>query len=183
MDTIARFVEGVVEGRDPDLAGHLDRLGEAANEFSSRLGLSREESELLEMGARLHDIGKLSISESILNKPGRLTATEFSLVKQHAAIGFLLLTPLDLDPRINEIVHFHHENFDGTGYPQGLSGDGIPLLARVVRILDTFDAVTDDRPYKKGASKAQALQILQSEARLYDPELLNAFVELRTAGT
>lgn len=175
LEKISKFVAAIVEGRYPDLGEHHQRLGESALAFAKYLGCSAEETELLSVGARIHDIGKLSISEHILNKPARLTSAEFSLIKQHPEIGFKLLSPLKLDPRISEIVQFHHENFDGSGYPRGLGGEAIPLLARMTRIWDSFDALTMNRPYHKGVSREEALRLMQCEAHLYDPDLLKEF--------
>jgi putative nucleotidyltransferase with HDIG domain len=175
LERISKFVAGIVEGRDPDLGGHHKRLGENALAFAKHIGCSAEEMEVLSVGARIHDLGKLSISEHILNKPARLTAAEFSLVKQHTQIGFQLLDPLGLDPRISEIVHYHHENFDGSGYPTGLAGAAIPLLARMTRIWDSYDALTMDRPYHQGVSSEEALQLLQRDSHFYDPDLLKEF--------
>lgn len=178
LEKISDFVAGLIEGRDPDLGGHHQRLGGYANEFAKFIGCTAEETTLLSVGGCIHDIGKLSISEHILNKPTRLTATEFSLVKQHADIGFQLLAPLGLDARISEIVRFHHENFDGSGYPNGLTGTAIPLLARMTRIWDSFDALTSDRPYHQGVSNPEALRILEQDAHLYDSDLLIEFCRM-----
>lgn len=178
LERISKFVAGIVEGRDPDLGGHHQRLGKSAALFAKYIGCSPEDAELLSIGARIHDIGKLSISEHILNKPARLSAAEFSLVKQHTEIGYQLLGPLGLDPRISEIVYCHHENYDGSGYPQGLSGEAIPLLARMVRIWDSFDALTMNRPYHQGVSSEEALQVLQRGSHFYDPLLLKPFCKM-----
>lgn len=175
MEKITKFVARLVEGRDPDLAGHHDRLGDGADRFGKHLGLSAEEIHLLCVGARIHDIGKMSISDHILNKPSRLTAAEFSLVQRHTDIGADLLAPLELDPRINEIVRLHHENYDGSGYPDGLSGDKIPFFARLTRILDSFDAITTNRPYHQGASPEEALRRMERDSHWYDPDLLHQF--------
>jgi HD-GYP domain-containing protein (c-di-GMP phosphodiesterase class II) len=175
LERISTFVARLVEGRDPDLGGHLQRSGVGASQFGRQMGCSSEEIEILAVGGRIHDVGKLSISEHILNKPARLTETEFSLIKQHTEIGDRLLEPLGLDSRISEIVHYHHENFDGSGYPQGLAGEAIPFLARMVRIWDSCDALTMDRPYHQGVSRADALRILQRDERFYDPYLLKSF--------
>lgn len=175
LERITGFVARIVEGRDPDLGGHHQRLGRSALAFAKFTGCSPEETELLSVGARIHDLGKLSISEQILNKPARLTAAEFWLVQQHTVIGFQLLSPLGLDLRISEIVHFHHENFDGSGYPTGLAGAAIPLLARMTRIWDSYDALTVNRPYHQGVSSEEALRILQRDSRFYDPDLLKKF--------
>jgi len=178
MERISKFVAGIVEARDPDLGEHHQRLGEGAVWFAQHIGRSAEELEMLSIGARIHDIGKLSISERVLNKPGRLTASEFSLVKQHAEIGTQLLAPLGLDTRINEIVYHHHENYDGSGYPGGLAGTAIPPLARIVRIWDSFDALTTDRPYHKGVACEEALRLLVYESHCYDPTWLESFCKM-----
>lgn len=175
LDKISAFVEKIVEGRDPDLGGHLSRVGKNAGPLGRLMGCSSAEMEILAMGARIHDLGKLSISEHILNKPARLTETEFSLIKQHPIIGKQLLIPLGLDSRVSDIVHCHHENYDGTGYPQGLAGDAIPFLARIVRIWDSYDALTMDRPYHKGISPSEALHVLRRDERFYDAYMLKSF--------
>lgn len=180
LHRIAHFVSGIVDARDPDLAGHHSRMSETAAGFAGYLGMSMDDAEILSVGARIHDLGKLSISDHILNKPARLTSAEFSLVKQHTVIGSQMLAPLDLDPRIEEIVHFHHENYDGSGYPTGRFGEAIPTFARMIRILDSFDALTTDRPYHKGVSEREAVAILKRDSFLYDPELLKQFTEMIT---
>lgn len=175
LDRISQFVAGIVEGRDPDLGGHLQRLGKGSLKFGQHVGCSTEENQLLAVGAHIHDIGKLSISENILNKPARLTAAEFSLVKQHTGLGRQLLAPLGLDSRILDIVECHHENYDGSGYPHGLSGEAIPYLARMVRIWDSCDALTMNRPYHQGVPLEDALRIMENDAHFYDPYLLKSF--------
>ena len=178
LQRISRFVAGIVEGRDPDLGEHHQRLGDGAALFAKHIGCSEAEATLLSVGARIHDIGKLSISEHILNKPGRLTAAEFALVKQHSEIGTQLLAPLGLDPRISEIVYHHHENYDGSGYPRGFAGEAIPPLARIVRIWDSFDALVANRPYHQGVPIDEALRLLQRESHFYDPILFKSFCEM-----
>ncbi|HSB09839.1 MAG TPA: HD domain-containing phosphohydrolase [Blastocatellia bacterium] len=178
LERVSTFVAGLVEGRDPDLGAHHQRLREGTMLFAQYVGYSPEEAQLLSVGARLHDIGKLSISEHILNKPARLTAAEVNLVQRHALIGSQFVEPLGLDPRINEIVLYHHENYDGSGYPVGLVGEAIPVMARIVRIWDSFDALTITRPYQRAVSPAQALHQLQQRSQLYDPYLLKSFCEL-----
>jgi HD-GYP domain-containing protein (c-di-GMP phosphodiesterase class II) len=175
LDKLSAFVGKIVEGRDPDLGGHLSRVGKCVIPFGQVMGCSSAEIEVLALGARIHDLGKLSISESILNKPARLTEAEFSLIRQHPAIGKELLVPLGLDSRVSEIVHCHHENYDGSGYPQGLAGEAIPFLARIVRVWDSYDALTMDRPYHEGVSSNGALNILQRDERFYDSSILKTF--------
>lgn len=179
LDKVTQFVAGIVEGSDPELNGHMQRMGHTAAQFADTLGLTEDETQMLMVGAQVHDIGKLSINSYVLNKPGRLTNAEFFLIKQHCAYGQSLLTPLDLDPRIAEIVYHHHENFDGSGYPEGRANGNIPLLARIIRIVDSYDAITMDRPYHKGVSNEEALQILERDSHCYDPDLLERFCTLK----
>lgn len=175
LGKLSRFVDGIVEGRDPSLAEHHHRTSRAARQFGRHLGMGRGKIRLLEIALALHDFGKLSIPDSILHKPARLSSAEFSMVQQHPEFGHRMIEPLGLDPAINEIVLHHHENYDGTGYPAGLKGDGIPYFARVARILDSFDALTEDRPYHRGVPPEDALGILQRDERMYDPMLLATF--------
>lgn len=175
MEGTLQFISALVDGRDPELNGHQQRVARYTTSLAERVGCGADEIELATIGAQIHDIGKLSISEHVLNKPGRLTGAEFMLVKQHAEIGFTQIQLLGLDPRIDEIVRHHHENFDGSGYPAGLKGTAIPLLARIARIVDTFDALVMDRPYHKGVSDEEALAIIDRSAHCYDPDLLPEF--------
>ena len=174
-ESLLTFIAALVEGHDPDLSGHQQRVAIVSRKLAERAGCTADEIVCACIGAQVHDLGKLSISNQVLNKPGRLTRAEFTLVQQHAAIGYEQIRVLDLDPRIGEIVYSHHENFDGTGYPCRLAGTAIPLLARIARITDTFDAVTMDRPYHKGVSDEEALEILSRSARCYDPDLMSEF--------
>ncbi len=180
-EQISRFVAGIIESRDPDLGEHHHRLGESAVRFARHAGCSSEETAVLVMGARVHDIGKLAISDHILHKPARLTATELALVRQHAEMGHRLLSPLGLDARIPDAVYHHHENYDGSGYPEGLAGEAIPLAARILRILDSYDAMTETRSYRQGMPRAEALRRLQASAQHYDPRLLEIFFRISRA--
>lgn len=178
LNSIKEFITGIIDDRYPDLGGHQKRISENATLFARSIGLSHQDSNFLMIGAGIHDVGKISISDYILNKPAQLSRNEFSLVKQHTEYGYKLITPLKLDLSITEIVLYHHENFDGSGYPEGLSGENIPFLARITRILDSYDALTMDRPYHKGVSGEEALKVMRQESRSYDPYLLDSFSEM-----
>jgi len=178
LNSIYQFIAGIVEARYPDLAAHLFRIKEFVTLFAQYASLTVEETSILSIGAGIHDIGKLSISDYILNKPAKLSAIEFAIVQKHVDFGAKFLEPLNLDPRINEIVLYHHENYDGSGYPEKRAGDEIPYLARMVRILDTFDALTEDRPYHLGISYPDAIKVIHNESRLYDPRLLECFFDM-----
>jgi putative nucleotidyltransferase with HDIG domain len=127
-------------------------------------------------GALLHDIGKVEISRQILNKPNRLNSLEWDVFRQHTIWGAEIIDPLKSLHGVKEIVLYHHENFDGTGYPEGISGDNIPLGARILRIVDSYDAMTTDRPYKMAMSLDQALEELDRYSGIhYDPIILLEF--------
>jgi len=175
LDGITQFVHRLIDGRDPDLATHHTRSSNTAIDFCRRIGCMPAEIGLISVASGIHDVEKMSINEHILNKPAKLTKTEFDLVKQHPVIGARLLEPLDLEVKITQIVLYHHENFDGSGYPEGLRGEDIPYLARITRIIDSYDALTMDRPYHKGVSSMDAATILLKDSRFYDPLLLEPF--------
>lgn len=178
MDRIAKFVEGLVSYRDPDLAGHHHRIGEYAHDYALHLGYSVEDAATFKMSAEIHDIGKMAIPETILNKVSRLTPTELMIIRQHAGIGHELITPLGLDPCVRDAVLHHHENYDGSGYPAGMGGNEIPMFARMLRVCDSFDAITEDRPYHQGVSWLEALDIMERDERFYDSELLQEFISM-----
>lgn len=182
LESLSSFVAGLLEVHHPTLGEHQLRMGNHALEFAHHIGCSAADARLLSAGARLHDIGKLAVSQKILNKPGRLTAAELAEVRTHPDVGFALLRPLNLDARIGQIVRFHHENFDGTGYPCGLAGTRIPFLARAVRILDSYDALTSHRPYHSALPGPKALARLRRDAGFYDPDLLQRFCQMFDGG-
>jgi len=175
VERITDFVSGIVDSRFPDLTDHHGGVAELAVNLAKQIGCSFEKASKLSIAARAHDIGKLSISEHILNKVSRLTHAEISHIRQHAELGYNLLTPLRLGTTIENAVLHHHENFDGSGYPGELKGESIPLFARILRICDSFDALTANRPYHQGATHSDALTKLNDAARWYDPELLKSF--------
>ena len=169
------------EFRDDDTGQHTKRVGELAAQIASRLGLENARVELILRAAPLHDIGKIAIPDAVLLKPGKLSPEEFALMKTHAQIGAQLLShsnsPL---MRCAEIIaHSHHERFDGTGYPGALSGKNIPLEGRIVAIADVFDALTNERPYKKAWPLPKAVEEIQRSAGThFDPKVVSAFVSI-----
>jgi putative two-component system response regulator len=152
-----------IEARDSYTDGHCHRLAAYATALGRALGLAEEDIAALERGGFLHDIGKIGIPDAVLLKPGRLTAEEYELVKQHTIIGDRLCSGLRSLKRVRPIVRHHHERLDGSGYPDGLRGSHIPLLAQIMGIVDVFDATTTTRTYKVGASPEQALNELAQE--------------------
>jgi len=153
-----------VEARDQTTDGHCQRLARYAVRLGLELGLPAEEISALERGGFLHDIGKVGIPDAILLKPSRLTDAEFAIMKQHTVIGDRLCGELKSLRRVRPIVRYHHERLDGSGYPDGLTGSSIPLLAQIIGIVDVFDALTTARPYKPALSPERAYQELMIEA-------------------
>lgn len=134
--------------------------------------------EAIDAAAVVHDLGKLGIPDRLLQKPGPLTRDEYELVKQHVIIGADILSAVGI-PGLAVIVRHHHENWDGTGYPDGLRGEGIPIGARVLAIVDCYDALTSDRPYRRALSHAVAMTMIQERrGTMYDPEIADAFLRI-----
>jgi putative two-component system response regulator len=152
-----------IEARDPMTNGHCERLAKHAVRVGQAIGLPDEDLDALHRGGYLHDVGKVGIPDSVLLKPGPLTAEEFTLMKRHPDIGDKLCAPLQSLKRVRPIVRFHHERLDGSGYPLGLRGDEVPLLAQIVGVVDVFDALTSCRPYRGPWSPEDAAQYLLAE--------------------
>lgn len=154
-----------IEARDPYTDGHCQRLSLYATALGRALGLPADDIAALERGAALHDVGKVGVPDAVLMKPGRLTPDEFALMKQHTIIGDRLCGTLRSMSRVRTIVRHHHERLDGSGYPDGLVGDDIPLVAQITGIVDVFDALTTARPYKAALGFDAAAHELVAEVR------------------
>jgi putative nucleotidyltransferase with HDIG domain len=173
---VLRRMSTLLEARDPYTHGHSRRVARHAERIALELGLPGDLVAKIRAAALVHDIGKINLPRSILNKPGKLTDGEFALVKRHAADGAALVAALD-DPELTAIVRHHHERMDGTGYPDGVAGGDIPIGARVIAVADTFDAITSARAYRKPRTHKQAIEILQKEAGTQlDLAAVSAFV-------
>jgi putative nucleotidyltransferase with HDIG domain len=180
VDTITAFVNAI-ESKDPYLKGHSARVALYATEIALAMGMSPDQAQVVNRGAMLHDLGKLSIMDTILRKPSRLTPEEFALIKTHPAVGAKILEPLRFLQRESCAVRHHHERFDGTGYPDGLKGEDIPLVARVVTVADVFDAITSNRPYRTAASVEEArVEIARGRGSHFDPQVADAFATIPT---
>jgi putative two-component system response regulator len=169
-----------IEARDRYTEGHCQRLSSYASDFGRHLGFGEDDVTALVRGGFLHDIGKVGIPDAILLKPGRLTPEEYRVMQQHAAIGDRLCGELRSLRRVRPIVRHHHERLDGSGYPDGLRGDAIPLLAQLMGIVDVFDALTTARPYKPALSIPAAAQELAWEADRgwHRRDLVDTFIQL-----
>jgi putative two-component system response regulator len=166
------------ESRDDQTAGHVERMASMAAEIAVEMGICPAEVELLRRAARLHDIGKVSVPDSILLKSGKLTDSEFAIMREHAARGAHVLRGSRLPVLIcaEHIAHFHHERWDGNGYPEGLAGSAIPMCARIAAVADVFDALTSDRPYKDAwCLEAAWAEIHRTCGSHFDPRVVEAF--------
>lgn len=179
-ENIIYFMADIVEAKDSYTEGHTDRVSRYASMLGKELGLSGTEIDHLKQGGVLHDIGKIGIPDAILKKPGRLTTAEFEVIRSHPALGYKICGNLKSLRNILPIIRHHHERLDGSGYPDRLKGDQIPLLARIVAICDVYDALTSNRPYRSAMSVEKALQILRDEARrgYWDADFVELFTKL-----
>jgi len=167
------------EYRDPETGAHILRMAHYSRHIARCMGLSVVQQDLLLAAAPMHDVGKVGTPDNILLKPGKLTEAEFAIMKQHAVIGFEILSSSSspLMQVAAEIAHTHHEKFDGSGYPRALMGEAIPLFGRIVAVADVFDALTSVRPYKKAWSIEDATQLLRDgKGKHFDPACVEAFL-------
>jgi HD-GYP domain-containing protein (c-di-GMP phosphodiesterase class II) len=165
--------------RDHNTQGHTARVAGLTVLLGQALGMDAEEMLHLRRGALLHDIGKMAIPDAILLKPGPLTEEEWEVMRRHPVYGYELLSPIAYLRPALDIPHFHHERWDGSGYPQGLKGEEIPLPARVFAVVDTWDALISNRPYRGKVSEERARQIIRDGAGTdFDPRIVKVFLEL-----
>lgn len=167
-----------IEAKDGSTAGHLERVKLLAGQLAMELGCTADEQRTLELAAVLHDVGKIGVADSILSKPGRLTESEFQAISAHAAIGADIVGAMEFPEPVDEVVRCHHEHWDGSGYPAGLTGEKIPRLARILTVVDCFDALVSERPYRKPLSIDQAAELMrQQRGKIFDPVVLDVFLE------
>jgi putative nucleotidyltransferase with HDIG domain len=168
-----------VDAKSPWTAGHSERVTENALKIGRVLGLTPNELENLHRGALLHDIGKIGVPASILDKPGKLTNEEYEIIQEHPRAGARILEPIAAYAPIIHIVLQHHEHFNGEGYPVGLAREDISLGARILAVVDVFDALISDRPYRKGLEQEATLKIIKQESgKQFDPKVVRAFLEV-----
>ncbi|MGD9074091.1 MAG: HD domain-containing phosphohydrolase [Desulfobacteraceae bacterium] len=174
-----RALARAVDAKSPWTAGHSERVTEKALQIGQVMGLTPEELDNLHRGGLLHDIGKIGIPVSILDKPGRLTDEEFKAIRRHSTIGASILEPIAAYAHAIPIVLQHHEHFDGKGYPDGLAGETISLGARILAVADVYDALVSDRPYRAGMDRERVMEIIKEEAgKQFDPSVVQALLEV-----
>jgi HD-GYP domain-containing protein (c-di-GMP phosphodiesterase class II) len=176
---LSTFISKILQMRDPYADEHSEQVCDLACSLGKAYGLPVEQLEILEFAAKIRDIGKVAISDIVLNKQGRYTKTEYLTSQQHTILGAELLKLLELDPSIHLIVLHHHENYDGSGYPNKIKGEDIPIGSRILRIADTYDALTSPRGYRPAFTPEQALRVMKREERFFDPTLLELFFKLK----
>jgi putative nucleotidyltransferase with HDIG domain len=176
-----RTLANAIEEKDRYTGGHCERVMEYSMKIANELGLNEDEKNDLKFGSILHDIGKIGIPEAILHKDDKLTTDEYSIIKTHPEIGHRILKNLDFLNHSKSIVYEHHERMDGKGYPRGLKGNEIHLLARIVCVADAFDAMTSNRPYKSVMTTEKAVkELLDNAGTQFDPEIVEAFIKAIT---
>jgi putative two-component system response regulator len=173
-----------IEGKDPHTHGHCERLSEYATALGEHLGLPEEQITALRRAGVVHDVGKVAVPDAILLKAGPLTEEEWKVMRQHPIVGEGICAPLKSFRLVLPIIRHHHEKNDGSGYPDGLRGDESPVTARVMQIVDVYDALTTERPYKTAFSTRDALRIMQEEVAKgwWDPMIFDQFNRLVTSG-
>ena len=173
-----RSLAAAVHARDEYTRAHSERVAEHAEKIAKVLGLSEHEVEVVELSALMHDIGKIRIEDKILHKPGPLTDEEYEIMKTHAIKGAMIMEPF---PPLKEVVpgvKYHHENVDGSGYPEGLTGDEIPMPAKIIAVAETFDAMTITSPHQKAREVPWVLERMRSMIGIkFDEELVDALVQ------
>src|SRR5450432_4282714 len=179
--TLARSIEG----KDPYTHGHCERLSDYSARLGEHLGLAEDQIVALRRAGIVHDVGKVAVPDAILLKPGKLTELEWELMREHPVVGERICAPLKSFRLVLPVIRHHHEKLDGSGYPDGLRGDAIPITARILQIVDVYDALTTDRPYKKAFTITDALQTMKEEVAKgwWDAHVFGEFERLVRSGT
>ncbi len=176
LSSIRAIVEAV-DAKDPYTRGHSGRVRDYSMMIGVEMSIGKEELKELEVCAILHDVGKIGVPDRILGKPGRLTPEEYVYMRRHPEFGASIVKPIEKLKKLSPSILYHHEHFDGSGYPKGLKGKHIPIYARIICIADSFDAMTTNRPYHKKSSKKMALiELEERSGSYYDPKFVRAFI-------
>jgi putative nucleotidyltransferase with HDIG domain len=178
VSTVAVLADAI-EAKDAYTRGHCEGVSRVAVEVARRLGLEKEELDIVRYAALLHDVGKIGIPDGILLKPGKLMAEEFSIIQKHSSIGRDLVTRVPALSHLGDVILHHHEKFDGSGYPEGLDGENIPLVSRIIGIVDAFDAMTTPRPYRDPIGHIEAFEEMRRCAGThFDPRIVEIVTEV-----
>jgi putative two-component system response regulator len=174
-----------IEGKDPYTHGHCKRLSNYSARLGEHLGLAENQIIALHRAGVVHDVGKIAVPDAILLKPGKLSEQEWKLMREHSVVGERICAPLKSFRLVLPIIRHHHEKLDGSGYPDGLRGDAIPITARILQIVDVYDALTTERPYKRAFAITDALQTMKEEVAKgwWDPHIFEQFESLMRSGT
>jgi putative nucleotidyltransferase with HDIG domain len=179
IEGIIRAMSLTVESRDPYTSGHQHRVAMLSAAIAAEMGLSQGQIEAIRLAAMIHDLGKIAVPAEVLSKPTRLSDIEFALIKTHPQIGYDILKEIEFPWPIARMVHQHHEKIDGSGYPQGLSGEDILLEARILCVADVVEAMASHRPYRPAIGLNKALEEISDDAgRLYDTEAVKTCLRL-----
>jgi putative nucleotidyltransferase with HDIG domain len=177
MNTLKSLVISI-EARDPYTKHHSERVSLYSLQIADVMNLGAEDKDAIRFGGYLHDIGKIGVRDTVLVKPGMLTPEETTEIRLHPVIGYNILEPLKFFPDEMDIVRYHHEKFDGSGYPDGLAGDDIPLIARIAAVADTYDAMTSSRPYRNSIGHDIAIKELKTgSSSQFEGEIVLAFLQ------
>ena len=178
MDTLKSLISSI-EARDHYTEQHCQRVTELSIRIAASMHCSEKDIESLKIAGILHDVGKIAVPDSILLKPDGLTQEEYLIIKNHPAIGENILKPIVLLDKERIIIQCHHERWDGKGYPLGISGNDIPFLARILAVADSFDAMTNNRPYRMALPIEKAVEeLIKNKNTQFDPDIVEAFIKI-----
>jgi putative nucleotidyltransferase with HDIG domain len=178
MDTLKSLISSI-QARDQYTEEHSKRVTDEAVRLAMTMNCSFKDQESLKIAGVLHDVGKIAVPDSILLKAGKLSEEEYMIIKNHPTIGENILKPILLLDKERRIIQCHHEQWDGKGYPTGLKGEDIPLLARILSVADSFDAMTNNRPYRPSMPKKEAIQeLVASKNTQFDPDVVEAYIKI-----
>jgi HD-GYP domain-containing protein (c-di-GMP phosphodiesterase class II) len=179
MEALMQVLESTIAARDPYTVGHQRRVSQIACTIGREMGLSKDRLHSLRMAGMLHDLGKVAIPSDLLSKPGKLTPTEFALIKTHPQVAYNILSPISLPGNTAKIILQHHERLNGSGYPQGLKGEDILLEARILGVADVMEAMCSHRPYRASLGLAETLdELTRNKGILYDAAVVETCLEL-----
>ena len=179
LDKLILFLDQLAAVCDPYISDHSKHVRDLSIQLAVQINFPSKKLKVLSHAALLHDIGKVVLPEQIINKPSRLTEAEYLMVQRHTVLGHKLLQPLEMDSVIGNAILYHHENFDGSGYPTGLSGEAIPLEARIIRITDFYSALVCPRSYRGAFTTKAALDLFLKNRHYFDPILSEAFLRIQ----